>query len=425
MTGTLKVRLEIKGKFVELGKLLCEGANKARFVYNDKYLAQVYAVPISVNLPLQEEPFSYEKTEIYFEGLLPEGFTRRSVAQWLKVNEDDYLEILQGLGAECLGAVQVIDKDYKEASHYEKLSVTEVKKLAKEGVTKTASLMMETHLSLAGASGKTGLYYDGKKWYLPKGLAASTHIVKQSHVRLKHIVANEQLCLLTAKKLGIKTVDSFILNLGEGTEGDILFATKRYDRSVDNTKQIFDGLPCPLRLHQEDFAQALGIDSKNKYEQDNDSYLPKLFSLLRAVSSNPLEDIQELWKRIIFNYIVGNNDGHIKNYSLLYSDDLKSIRLAPAYDIISTTVYEQGSKNLSMAFGSESRIDKVSMDDILQAAQEAGIGKVFAKNMFETMKENFAKALRESALELQQEGFSEVKSLSGKILKTGGIAYWD
>lgn len=53
-------------------------------------------------------------------------------------------------------------------------------------------------MSQTGASGKVGLYYDEEKWYLPIGEAPSTHIVKQSHVRLKRIVANEQLCLLTA-----------------------------------------------------------------------------------------------------------------------------------------------------------------------------------------------------------------------------------
>lgn len=419
---TLKVRMEIKGSFVDIGELLCDGVNQARFVYSSKYLARVDAAPISVNLPLQEEPFAYEQTAIYFEGLLPEGFTRRSVAQWLKVNEDDYLSILRGLGAECLGALQIVDEDYLEESHYEFLGLSDVQQLASEGATKSAALMMETHLSLAGASGKTGLYYDGKTWYLPKGLAASTHIVKQSHVRLKHIVANEQLCLLTAKKLGINTADSFIVNLGKGADGNVLFATKRYDRSMENSRQMFDGLLCPLRLHQEDFAQALGIAAKNKYEQGDDRYLPRIFALLRKVSSNPLEDIQELWKRIIFNYLVGNNDGHIKNYSLLHSSDLQSIRLAPAYDIISTTIYEQSLKNLSIALGNVSQIDKVTMEDILQAAVDAGIGKTMAKEMFVTMRDNFTDALNESVLELTDKGFNNVKQLSKQILQTGGIS---
>ena len=49
---------------------------------------------------------------------------------------------------------------------------------------KSTEILLDTHLSLAGASGKVGLYYDeaGDSWYLPRGLAPSTHIVKQSHV---------------------------------------------------------------------------------------------------------------------------------------------------------------------------------------------------------------------------------------------------
>ena len=247
------------------------------------------------------------------------------------------------------------------------------------------------------------------------------HIVKQSHVRLKHIVANEQLCLLTAKRLGINTVDSFIVDLGNGAEGDVLFATKRYDRSMENPGQMFDGLPCPWRLHQEDFAQAMGVAAKNKYEQRGDNYLSRIFALLRRVSGNPLEDIQELWKRIIFNYLVGNNDGHIKNYSLLYGSDLQGIRLAPAYDIISTTVYGQSSRSLSIAFGNESRINKVTTDDILQAAADAGMGKTMAGAILVTMQNNFLEALDESVLELTDRGFAHVKQLSEQILATGGI----
>ena len=74
-----------------------------------------------------------------------------------------------------------------------------------------------SHLSLTGASGKVGLYYDaaGKQWYLPKGTAPSTHIVKQSHVRLDGIVTNEQLSMMTAAKCGIDVPESFIYNTAE------------------------------------------------------------------------------------------------------------------------------------------------------------------------------------------------------------------
>ena len=106
--------------------------------------------------------------------------------------------------------------------------------------SKSAQFLAKAHLSLTGASGKTGLYYDNKDgWYMPFGTAPSTHIVKQSHVRLSGIVANEQLCLRTAKILGIDVPESFIISVGTGEH--ILFATKRFDRLMQEDSRVIDG----------------------------------------------------------------------------------------------------------------------------------------------------------------------------------------
>ena len=61
-----------------------------------------------------------------------------------------------------------------------------------------------------------------------------------------------------ANLLGIEIPESFIINIGKGTDSEVLFATKRYDRREERDKNI-DGLSVPFRLHQEDFAQAMGI----------------------------------------------------------------------------------------------------------------------------------------------------------------------
>ena len=115
---------------------------------------------------------------------------------------------------------------------YQKLTIDEVSQLAREGAMETAELVTKSHLSLAGASGKVGLYYDenNKDWYLPKGAAPSTHIVKQSHVRLDGIVTNEQLCMMTAGNMGIEIPESFIVNVGDGRDEEVLLATKRENR---------------------------------------------------------------------------------------------------------------------------------------------------------------------------------------------------
>ena len=192
----LSVFIEINGQSEYAGEIIGRDSSDAKFTYAESYLKNFEHRAISIGLPLEEKTFDAMRTRIFFEGLLPEGFTRRCVAEWMHIDEGDYLSILAELGRECLGAVKIVDETGKAVEpEYRELSAKEVYALASEGATESAELVTKSHLSLTGASGKVGLYYDEKreKWYLPIGEAPSTHIVKQSHVRLKKIVANEQL----------------------------------------------------------------------------------------------------------------------------------------------------------------------------------------------------------------------------------------
>ena len=218
----LSVFIEMNGENVYVGEIAGKDSTDACFTYADTYLENQERRAISIGLPLEEKSFLQLGSESFLRG--------------------------------CFR------KDLQE--------------LASEGATESAELVTKSHLSLTGASGKVGLYYDGKekKWYLPIGEAPSTHIVKQSHVRLKKIVANEHLCLLTAKYLGIEIPESFIVTT-DGEEETVLFATKRYDRKFIKEDKKLNNMPVPRRLHQEDFAQALGIAAANKYEKNNEGYL--------------------------------------------------------------------------------------------------------------------------------------------------------
>ncbi|MBQ3967986.1 MAG: HipA domain-containing protein [Lachnospiraceae bacterium] len=418
MSRTININVEKNGRPVRVGNICGDSTAEARFSYFDEYLQSEDARPISISLPLQKEPFSVAKTGNFFEGLLPEGFSRRAVADWVKADENDYLTILEKLGQEFLGAILIDDDGQAERDMaYEPLSRERVKQLAAEGATRSTELLMQTHLSLTGASGKAGLYYDSEndKWYLPKGRAASTHIVKQSHVRLGHIVLNEQLCMQTAKKLGIEVPESFVINLGHGMDSDVLFATKRFDRYMDSGVLI-DGLKCPGRLHQEDFSQALGISSKDKYERQPSGYLRKMFELIRNYCSDPIRDQQKLWDMIVFCFLIGNTDCHIKNFSLTYSPDLKSIKLAPAYDIVCTRVYGS-TPEMSFFIGGELEIDRIGRENFRLAAHEAGIGEKLAMKRFDYMRNGIEEAFYDAVNDMLLAGLDDVKSISGEMLK--------
>lgn len=417
---TYTVMIELAGESVKVGQI-----SEAGFSYDPTYLSRSNVKPISVSLPLQEVPFSPQRTKSFFDGLLPEGFTRRTVAQWMHVPEDDYLSILAGLGRECLGAIRIVDESDTAPAQYQKLILAQVQALAAEGTTQSAKLVTESHLSLTGASGKVGLYYDAANdaWYQPFGTAPSTHIVKQSHVRLSGIVVNELLCLHTAKKCGIDVPDCFILDTGGVSDENILFATARYDREMVADAQKISGLPCPRRLHQEDFAQALGIPAAEKYEPESGSYLKDMFTLLKNQSTNPLEDQLKLWDLTVFNYLIGNTDNHLKNASLLYDSTLSTLRLAPAYDVVSTTVYSGSTRRLSMHFGDATTLDAVSEDSFRKAAHEIGIGEKLAMKRLAAMAEKFEAALNITAEELAAQGFTNAAQLRDQVLSTGGYAH--
>lgn len=419
MMEELRVSLEREGRQVPVGTIR-DGA----FRYLEEYLSFPDAAPISISLPLENGAFTKEQTKCFFDGLLPEGFTRRTVAGILRVAEDDYLSLLKNLGSECLGALQIRDVGAADDSlSYEPLSKKKVAKLASEGAAKSADLVVEARLSLTGASGKVGLLYDEKsgKWYLPRGIAPSTHIVKQSHIRYDGIVANEQLCLMTAEKLGIAVPPSFIINTGKASDKDVLLATKRYDR-VPGKFTAEEGILIPLRLHQEDMAQALGISASDKYEPEGGNYLRKMMHLLADYSANPIADQIRLWDLVIFNFLAGNTDNHIKNISLLYDSSFKSLRLAPSYDLISTAVYDNATRKMSLSADGQYDIDSLTEENFEAEAAGDGLGKRVFRSRWQAMCGGFEAALKSSAEELREAGFSKAGEIRNRILKRGGYA---
>lgn len=413
------VSLEKNGAQVPVGQITGDNSGTARFSYAKEYWEAADAAAISASLPLQRDAFSAEQTRCFFEGLLPEGFMRRSLAQRMRLDETDYLAMLHALGNECLGALRISADGGVPEAKYEKLSPEHVRALAAEGTLRSTELIKESHLSLTGASGKVGLYLDegSRNWYLPKGTAPSTHIIKQSHIRLDGIVTNEQLCMRTAARCGIAVPESFIVNTGSGREDEVLFATRRYDRIFPKSGDTIDGLPCPLRLHQEDMAQALGIPAAKKYENGKGQYLRYLFALIRSISADPVADQIMLWDRVVFNYLIGNTDAHIKNFSLLYGADLRTVRLAPAYDLLSTAVYESSTRELAFRLGDAYTLEEVTEDSFRAAAKEVGLGEKMALRRLEEMRERFPAALYGATEELTSSGFEKAEELAARICK--------
>ena len=94
-----------------------------------------------------------------------------------------------------------------------------------------------------------------------------------------------------------------------------------------------------------------------------------------------------------------------------------------AYDIISTTVYEQSTKDLAFHIGGKYAISQVEPNDFRNAAKEIGIGERIAMRRFSDMSSNFRPALSRAAQELSDAGYRAAKEMENRILQNGGISF--
>jgi serine/threonine-protein kinase HipA len=150
---------------------------------------------------------------------------------------------------------------------------------------------------------------------------------------------------------------------------------ERYDR--DETAD-------PIRrLHQEDVCQAIGHPSDRKYQAEGGPGVADTVALLRASSAVPAQDLPTFWRALVFNWLIGNCDGHAKNFSLLY--DAAAPTLAPLYDLVSTVVYPELTTRLAMTLDGARAIEEVTPDAWALLARETGFSARFARSATEAM----------------------------------------
>lgn len=151
--------------------------------------------------------------------------------------------------------------------------------------------------------------------------------------------------------------------------------------------------------------------------------MKKMFDLLKRRSAAPIEDQIRLWDMIVFHWLIGNTDGHIKNFSIVYDGSLKSFRLAPAYDIISTILYDTHSKEMAFSIGGEIEWAKIDRKCFEDACGEIGLNKKLFMPRLDDMHERLEGALKEAAGEMSGEGFNEAVGMAEKIMEVRNAAF--
>jgi len=361
------------------GHLVQDDGGQMLFTYAESWLNKPGPTALSRSLPLRKKRFSRKECRGFFGGILPEESKREIIARNLGISARNDYAMLEQIGGECAGAVTFIPASEKLPEQhygYRTLSPAELAAKLRE-LPKRPLLAGDAgiRLSLAGAQDKVAVRIEVDEISLPLGGAPSTHILKPAVERFAGVVFNEHLCMKLAAAVGLPAAQVESRNI----DGMDYLLVERYDRmrrQVTGGEQVLD------RLHQEDFCQAQGFVSEMKYQKENGPSLKQCFSLLREVSSAPVVDLVRFLDAVIYNFLVGNNDAHGKNFSLLYQGvgpENLEIRLAPLYDIVSTVYYPELSKEMAMKIGGEYLSERVTPKDFERLAEEAGLGKPLVK----------------------------------------------
>ena len=143
-------------------------------------------------------------------------------------------------------------------------------------------------------------------------------ILKPQNSLYPELPENESLTMKLAELIGIEVPLSGMIY---SSDGKFTYFIKRFDRYGRNKK-----------LSLEDFAQLAGKSRETKYDYS----MEKLITLVDTFCTFPAIEKVKLFRLTIFNFLIGNEDMHLKNFSLITRDG--KVELSPAYDLLNTTI---------------------------------------------------------------------------------------
>ena len=289
--------------------------------------------------------------------LLPEGALRELIAQGLKTHPDNEFQLFSYLGLDLPGALiaePMAPEDVPSAI------------LAPESeVIPANSAITENRFSLAGVQIKFSMKQKDGRYQLSQTGALGDWIIKTPSTKHKYVSLNEYTAMTLASLAGVDIPEIKLVEMGRldnlpqiNLPGEqYAFGIKRFDRDND------------ARIHMEDFAQVL---VKYPHEKYNSASYEQIAKIIYQFTGDGLANAQQFARRLLVNILLANGDAHLKNWSLLYKDRFTA-ELAPAYDILTTSVYIEGEKDYALTLGKTKQWHQVTLDHFEAWAKKADL----------------------------------------------------
>lgn len=335
------------------------------FKYSDHWLSADYAYPLDpVNLPLSSATYSIRsRSKVFsvFSDAGPDDWGTKVMLlghKNLPANEIERLLACSGHGAGCLqfSLSRSRPKQAAELPHISLLSELEKASLdmANENeITDDMYRILAPGTSMGGARPKVSVW-DGQDSWIAKFALPQDPI---------NMPTSERATLELAKQAGIKVPETRMAKIGNHQA----LLVKRFDRGTQ-----------PVH-----FISAFSLFNQDRVKQYSDamhdpcSYLA-LARTLRAHSSAGLNDCLQLYRRMVFNTLIGNIDDHARNHAMIYRVKDRQWQLSPAYDIVPIA---SASRQQALGVGRLGR--ESSIDNLLSASEAFGIDRQLAAELIE------------------------------------------
>lgn len=422
MSHRLDVHLE--GVEAPVGQLTGSDDRALRFRYSAA--AQDRGIAISLSMPVHQDEFGDAACRAYFENLLNENNQMEQVMALHGIDRDDVAGLLFHLGRDCPGAISCVPEGEGPAKQpgrlnhdYEPLPEDRLVEIMRSLRDHRRLPNPENDPSpLAGVQGKVALarlengqfalpaLRDGKRLNVP-----TTHILKVPERPDFRLVDQEAALLRAAASVLPHPVAEAEPFEADGVPGLLI---RRFDRSVRDGEVH--------RLHQEDFAQALGLPPFLKYERAS-AGADRIFSAARVAELIDRTRAPAIARRAflmltLFNLAVGNTDNHAKNHALLYSGDysegMPAPILAPLYDVVPVLLDTGVTHEFAFRIGAARFVQELSEGDLAGLATDLGYPRLTARLRRDL--EDMLARLTEELHQLPNPAFKRLKDMAFTLI---------
>jgi serine/threonine-protein kinase HipA len=318
--------------------------------YDSEWMNSPAGRPLSLSLPFTGDvALKGDRVRNFFDNLLPDSATvRLRLATRFKTESAETFDLLQAIGRDCVGAVQLLGENDSPLDVQSilgtPLSESEIESLlvqtTRSGPMGNLDDQDDLRISLAGAQEKTALLWHQGQWMRPHGVTPTTHILKLPIGMVGHrqadfstSVENEWLCMNLLAEFGLPVARTGILTFGSQK----VLSVERFDRQLHSSGNWI------MRLPQEDFCQVMGVPSHLKYESDGGPGLADVAGVLKG-SIQGEHDLTTLLTTQLLFWMLAAPDGHAKNFSIRVLPQGR-YQLTQLYDVMSIWPVEGNGPN--------------------------------------------------------------------------------